>query len=138
MGVGTANMHVAWEAKNLEGLEAMRRRWLGHGLEVMESMHHKGWMHAIYTFDPNGLMVECAYVEGELSERDAIDAFRIFVEKRGIDEVGYERKGRKDTTIHLPDSSIEKSVYYTSLTERLFNLDLETARSLPFVSVVQH
>ncbi len=138
MGIGAANVHVAWEAKNAEGLAAMRRRWLGHGLEVMESMHHKGWMHSIYTFDPNGLMVECAYVEGDLPEQDAVDAFRIFVEKEAIDEVGYEREGRKDTTIHLPDPCIDKPVYYTSITERLFNVDTQTARSLPFVSVVQH
>ncbi|MCY3772238.1 MAG: hypothetical protein OXG98_09490, partial [Gemmatimonadetes bacterium] len=137
-GVGTANMHGAWEAKNREGLEAVRRRWLGHGLEVMESMHHKGWMHSIYTFDPNGLMVECAYVEGDLPERDAIDAFRIFVENQGIDEVGYEREGRKDTTIHLPDPAIEKPAYFASISERLFNMDLESARSLPFISVIQH
>ena len=138
MGVGTANMHVAWEAKNREGLEAVRRRWLGHGLEVMESMHHKGWMHSIYTFDPNGLMVECAYVEGDLPERDAIDAFRIFVENQGIDEVGYEREGRKDTTIHLPDPAIEKPAYYASISEKLFNMNLDSARSLPFISVIQH
>ena len=138
MGVGAANIHVAWEAHDLNGLETMRWRWLGHGLEVMESTHHNGWMHSIYTFDPNGLMVECAYVEGELPARDAKEAFQIFVEKRGIDEVGYEREGRKGTTIHLPNPSIEKPVYYTSIAERLFNMDLETAKSLPFVSVVQH
>lgn len=138
MGVGAANMHVAWEAHDRPGLEAIRQRWLDHGLEVMESMHHKDWMHSIYTFDPNGLMVECAYVTGNLPDKDAEDAFQIFVLKKGIDEVGYEREGLKGTTIHLPDPAKEKPAYFVSLTERLFNMNIKAAGQLPFVTIVQH
>ena len=138
MGVGIANVHVAWEAEDLEGLEATRQRWLDHGLEVMESKHHKDWMHSIYTFDPNGLMVECSYVKGELPEEDAIQAFQIFVEKKGIDEIGYEREGIKPTTIHLPNPSIPKPEYYASISETLFRMDIARAKSLPLISVVQH
>lgn len=137
MGVGVANVHVAWEARDLEGLKATRQRWLDHGLEVMESKHHKDWMHSIYAFDPNGLMVERSYVSGELPEEDALHAFQIFVEKRAIDEIGYEREGIKPTTIHLPDPSIPKPEYYASIAETLFRMDIERARSLPLISVVQ-
>ena len=138
MGLGSAYMHVAWEAGDLQGLETIRQRWLNLGLEVMESKHHKDWMHSIYTFDPNNLMVECAYVTGALPDNDAQHAYQIFVENKGIDEVGYEREGLKDMTIHMPDPSIEKPDYYVSSADKFLNMDLEKAKSLPFVSVVQH
>jgi catechol 2,3-dioxygenase-like lactoylglutathione lyase family enzyme len=138
MGLGPAYMHVAYEAKNREGLEEIRQRWLDHGLEVMEQDHHKEWMHSIYTFDPNGLMVECAYVQGELPEGDAKHAYDIFVEKKGIDEVGYPREGTKPFTLHLPNPEVQKPEYYTSITEKVMNMDIETAGALPFVNVIQH
>jgi catechol 2,3-dioxygenase-like lactoylglutathione lyase family enzyme len=138
MGIGPAYMHVAWEAKDREGLNAIRQRWLDHGLEVMESDHHKDWMHSIYTFDPNGLMVECAYVEGNLPENDAKHAYEIFVQKKGIDEVGYEREGMKPSIIHLPNPSVEKPEYYVSITEKVMNMDLETAKTIPFIKIEQH
>ncbi|MEM1111562.1 MAG: VOC family protein [Pseudomonadota bacterium] len=138
MGLGPAYMHVAWEAHNREGLEAAKQRWLAHGLEVMESDHHKDWMHSIYTFDPNGLMVECAYCQGQLPEVDAKHAYQLFVEGRDIDEIGYDREGIKPSVIHLPNPAVEKPSYYVSLTERMMKIDTKTAATLPFVTVVQH
>jgi len=138
MGLGAAYMHVAWEAGDSKGLETIKQRWLDHGLEVMESRHHKDWMHSIYTFDPNNLMVECAYVAGSLPENDATHAYQIFVEQKDIDEVGYEREGLKEMIIHLPNPSVEKPGYYASFAEKLFNTDLESAKSLPFITVTQH
>lgn len=138
MGLGAAYMHVAWEAKDREGLNTIRQRWLDHGLEVMESDHHKDWMHSIYTFDPNGLMVECAYVEGDLPKDDAKHAYQIFVEKQGIDQVGYEREGIKPSIIHLPNPEVEKPEYYVSITEKVMKIDLQTARTLPFIKIVEH
>ena len=138
MGIGAANVHVAWEAKDLAGLESAKARWLAHGLEVMESKHHKDWMHSIYTFDPNGLMVECAYVSGMLPAKDALHAFQIFVEKKDIDEIGYEREGLKDTVIHLPNASIAKPPYHVSFAERMFKTDIDRLQDLPFVTIVQH
>ena len=75
MGINAGYMHVAWEAGDEAGLEAIKQRWLDHGLEVMESKHHKNWMHSIYTFDPNGLMVEAAYVSSELHEQMGLRHF---------------------------------------------------------------
>lgn len=138
MGLGPAYMHVAYEAKDEDGLETIKQRWLNHGLEVMESKHHKDWMHSIYTFDPNGLMVECAYVHGELPKKDAVDAYQIFVEGKGIDEIGYEREGTKPSTIHLPNESIEKPEYYTSIAAQAFNTTTEKLSELPFIEIIQH
>ena len=44
----------------------------------------------------------------------------------------------KPSTIHLPNPDTEKPPYYTSITERLIQLDLATAESLPFFSIVRH
>ena len=138
MGLGPAYMHVAYEARDKEGLDAIRQRWLDHGLEVAESDHHKGWMYSIYTFDPNGLMVEAAYVDGDLEEKDAEEAYKIFVEKRGIDEIGYEREGLKPMTLHLPDPAVKKPEYYVSIAKRMFNMEMEAVKDIPFVTVIQH
>ncbi|MEM1111232.1 MAG: VOC family protein [Pseudomonadota bacterium] len=138
MGLGPSYVHVAWEAGDREGLDAMRDRWLAHGLEVMESSHHKDWMYSIYTFDPNGLLVEAAYVDGTLTDEDAQHAFQIFVEQRGLDEIGYPREGLKSGVIHLPSTDVARPQYYTSIAEKMFKIDIATARGLPFVDVVQH
>ena len=138
MGLGSAYMHVAWEAYDEQGLKAIRNRWLSRGLEVIESKHHKDWMHSIYTFDPNGLMVECAYVLGNLPQKDAEHAFQMFVENKGIDEIGYEREGVKDMILHLPDPKVEKPDYYFSAIKGFFNVELEQARDLPFLTISQH
>ena len=138
MGLNPAYMHVAWEANDESGLQSIRDRWLGLGLEVLESKHHKDWMHSIYTFDPNFLMVECAYVTGNLPEGDAKHAYQIFVEGKEIDEIGYEREGLKENTIHLPDPSVQKPEYYVDLVNHLFKIDIEKAKSLPFIKLVQH
>lgn len=138
MGLGPAYMHVAYEAKDRAGLDAIRQRWLDHGLEVAEGDHHKGWMYSIYTFDPNGLMVEAAYVDGELADKDAEEAYQIFVQKKEIDEIGYEREGLKPMTLHLPNPEVEKPEYHVSIPEKMFNLTLEQAREIPFLTVIQH
>lgn len=138
MGLGPAYMHVAYEAKDRAGLDAIRQRWLEHGLEVAESDHHKGWMYSIYTFDPNGLMVECAYVDGELPEQDAKHAYQIFVQNKGIDEVGYEREGVKPMTLHLPNPKVAKPEYHVSIAEKMLKMDLEQVAELPFITVIQH
>lgn len=138
MGLGPAYMHIAYEAKDAEGLLAFRDRWLSLGLEVVESDHHKDWMHSIYTFDPNGLMVECAYVDGELPEEDACQAYQLFVEGKGIDEIGYEREGLKGMTIHVPSPDVAKPDFYVDTVERFLNMDLQKAKTLPFITIVQH
>lgn len=138
MGLGPAYMHVAWEAEDEAGLNAIRDRWLALGLEVVEGKHHKDWMHSIYTFDPNGLMVECAYVCGTLPENDAIHAYQLFVEKRGIDEIGYEREGVKGMTLHLPDPEVVKPDYYVSTVKQMLNMEVEEVKDVPSITVVQH
>ena len=138
MGIGAANMHVAWEAKDKAGLMAARQRWLDHGLEVMESKHHKDWMHSIYTFDPNGLMVEYAYVCGSLPDKDAEHAYQLFVQKKNIDDIGYEREGRKPMTIHIPSPNTPKPDYYVSITKKLLNIETAEAAKLPMINIEQY
>ena len=48
--------HVAFDAPDLEALDAARARWLDHGLDVMEIDHE--WCRSIYVLDPTGTMVE--------------------------------------------------------------------------------
>jgi len=138
MGLEAAYMHVAWEAHDEDGLEAIKNRWLSLGLEVLEGKHHKDWMHSIYTLDPNGLMVECAYVCGTLPENDAIHAYQLFVEQRGIDEIGYEREGLKGMTLHLPDPEIKKPDYFVSTVKTVLKVEIEQVGDIPAIRVVQH
>lgn len=48
--------HIAFDAPDMERLDAAREHWLGQGIDVMEIDH--GWCRSIYTMDPNGIMVE--------------------------------------------------------------------------------
>jgi catechol 2,3-dioxygenase-like lactoylglutathione lyase family enzyme len=48
--------HLAFEARSEADFDAARRRWLEHGLDVMEVDH--GFCRSLYTADPNGITVE--------------------------------------------------------------------------------
>jgi hypothetical protein len=48
--------HVAFHAEDLGDLEARKRRWLEHGLDVFEVDH--GFCSSIYVLDPNQILVE--------------------------------------------------------------------------------
>ena len=51
--------HLAFDARDLEGIESAKDRWLDCGYDVMEVDH--GFCVSIYTMDPNHVLVEwCA------------------------------------------------------------------------------
>ncbi|MGV3571384.1 MAG: VOC family protein [Ramlibacter sp.] len=50
--------HIALRVAGPDDLEAMRRRLLGAGIEVLGVTNHDDYIHSIYFFDPNGLRVE--------------------------------------------------------------------------------
>jgi len=60
--------HIAFDASDLDDLEARKKRWLEHGYGVLEIDHH--WCYSIYTMDPNGTMVEFCVTTGEFDEQD--------------------------------------------------------------------
>jgi catechol 2,3-dioxygenase-like lactoylglutathione lyase family enzyme len=61
--------HLAFDAGDLEGLEAACRRWQAFGLDVVELDH--GFCRSIYATDPNGVLVEFACTTRPLDEEDA-------------------------------------------------------------------
>jgi len=48
--------HVAFAARDLDDIEARKKRWLDHGHDVVEIDH--GFCVSIYTLDPNRILVE--------------------------------------------------------------------------------
>ncbi len=48
--------HIAFDAPDLDALEAYTRRWQEHGIDVVELDHE--WCRSIYASDPNGVLVE--------------------------------------------------------------------------------
>ena len=67
--------HIAFAARDLAELEARRRRWLEHGLDVMEIDH--GWCTSIYTDDPNGILVEFCATTRAFTSADREEALRL-------------------------------------------------------------
>jgi len=51
------NLHFAMEVETMAELEAFKKRWQDHGLEVYGPLDHH-FVHSIYTYDPNGIQVE--------------------------------------------------------------------------------
>jgi len=60
--------HLAFDASDLDDLEARALRWLENGHDVMEIDH--GWCRSIYTMDPNGTMVEFCITTAPFTEED--------------------------------------------------------------------
>jgi catechol 2,3-dioxygenase-like lactoylglutathione lyase family enzyme len=51
------NIHFAMEVETMAELEAFKKRWQDHGLEVYGPLDHH-FVHSVYTYDPNGIQVE--------------------------------------------------------------------------------
>jgi catechol 2,3-dioxygenase-like lactoylglutathione lyase family enzyme len=64
--------HFAFTAASLEALSAAKRRWLEHGITVMEADHE--WCRSIYTTDPNGILVEWCAMTRDLTDKDEREA----------------------------------------------------------------
>jgi catechol 2,3-dioxygenase-like lactoylglutathione lyase family enzyme len=64
-GLGLPNFvnHIAFDAVDLDEIDARKDRWLAHGHDVVRIDH--GWCVSIYANDPNGIMVEfCSTTRG--------------------------------------------------------------------------
>ena len=72
LGFERGTNHIAFSADDLEDLKRRRERWLGHGHDVLEIDH--GWVHSIYTTDPDGIVVEFAVLTRDFSAEDAAEA----------------------------------------------------------------
>jgi catechol 2,3-dioxygenase-like lactoylglutathione lyase family enzyme len=72
LGLEVGTNHIAFSAEDLGDLKARRERWLGHGLDVLEIDH--GWVHSIYTQDPDGIVVEFAVLTRDFTPEDAEEA----------------------------------------------------------------
>ena len=67
LGLGLGVNHVAFTADSLEDLKRRRERWLATGHDVTEIDH--GWVHSIYTLDPDGIVVEFAVLTRDFTRR---------------------------------------------------------------------
>jgi catechol 2,3-dioxygenase-like lactoylglutathione lyase family enzyme len=56
LGLPRWTNHIAFAASDRSDLEARKKRWLEHGIDVVEIDH--GWCRSIYANDPNDIMVE--------------------------------------------------------------------------------
>ena len=75
LGLEPLTNHIAFQADDLDDLGRRKQRWLDHGFDVLEIDH--GWVHSIYTEDPDGIAVEFALVTRPLGEADAKEAERL-------------------------------------------------------------
>jgi len=75
LGFDPGTNHVAFSADDLEDLKRRRERWLSHGLAVFEIDH--GWVHSIYTQDPDGIVVEFAVLTRDFTAQDAEEALAL-------------------------------------------------------------
>jgi len=75
LGLGLGVNHVAFSADSLEDLKSRRERWLATGHDVTEIDH--GWVHSIYTLDPDGIVVEFAVLTHDFTDEDAEEALAL-------------------------------------------------------------
>jgi catechol 2,3-dioxygenase-like lactoylglutathione lyase family enzyme len=66
LGLPIWTNHLAFDAGDLTGIEAHKRRWLDAGHDVAEIDH--GWCTSIYANDPSGNMVEFCTTTQEFDE----------------------------------------------------------------------
>jgi catechol 2,3-dioxygenase-like lactoylglutathione lyase family enzyme len=72
LGLEPLTNHIAFQAEDLDDIERRKQRWLDFGRDVLEIDH--GWIHSIYTEDPDGIAVEFAVLTQPFSEVDAAEA----------------------------------------------------------------
>lgn len=89
--------HIAFECKDAEALQEKCQMWLDYGLKVRELDHD--FIHSIYTFDPDGTLVEWTYPQRDLDEQDAAEAERLL-----WDNTPPEPEGEWEPKIYIPDN----------------------------------
>jgi catechol 2,3-dioxygenase-like lactoylglutathione lyase family enzyme len=72
LGLPPWTNHLAFDAPDLDTLEAHKQRWLDRSLAVVEIDH--GWCTSIYAEDPNGITVEFCCTTAEFTEADRAEA----------------------------------------------------------------
>ncbi len=75
LGLDPMTNHIAFQADDLADIERRKQRWLAFGKDVLEIDH--GWIHSIYTEDPDGIAVEFAVVTRPLTDDDAREALEL-------------------------------------------------------------
>lgn len=75
LGLDPMTNHIAFQAADLADIERRRQRWLAFGRDVLEIDH--GWIHSIYTEDPDGIVVEFAVMTRAFTEQDAREALEL-------------------------------------------------------------
>ena len=81
--------HFAFNcAGGKEEIEQRKQRWLDNGYHVSET-HHE-FIHSIYTFDPEGNLVEWTYDTRPINEEDTRYAFEILEDDSPADQPDYE------------------------------------------------
>jgi len=72
LGLPSWTNHIAFAAPDLASLDAVQRRWMEHGYEVLRLDH--GWCESIYIDDPNGIAVEFCCTTAPFTDDDRRDA----------------------------------------------------------------
>jgi len=75
LGLELGTNHIAFSADDLDDLKRRRERWLSNGHDVLEIDH--GWVHSIYTQDPDGIVVEFAVLTRDFTAGDAEEALAL-------------------------------------------------------------
>ena len=79
LGLDPLTNHLAFSADDVDDLMRRKDRWLEQGHDVLEIDH--GWVHSIYTEDPDGIAVEFAVVTQPFTEADAREAEELLFAK---------------------------------------------------------
>jgi len=83
LGLMQGVYHFAFNCDSFESLEATKQQLQDHGIEVRGPVDHEGWSQSIYFEDPNGLQLECCYLQRAFNADDAIPRIRFRFE-RGV------------------------------------------------------
>jgi catechol 2,3-dioxygenase-like lactoylglutathione lyase family enzyme len=75
LGLEPLTNHIAFQADDLDDIERRKQRWLDCGKNVLEIDH--GWIHSIYTEDPDGNPVEFAVLTQPFTQADAAEAVQL-------------------------------------------------------------
>lgn len=79
LGLDPMMNHFAFQADGPEDMERRKQRWLDFGKDVLEIDH--GWIHSIYTEDPDGNVVEFAVLTKPFTNDDAKEALALLQAK---------------------------------------------------------
>jgi catechol 2,3-dioxygenase-like lactoylglutathione lyase family enzyme len=75
LGLEAMMNHFAFQADGPEDMERRKQRLLDFGKDVLEIDH--GWIHSIYTEDPDGNVVEFAMLTKPFTKDDAKEALEL-------------------------------------------------------------